>query len=457
MRSMARSRTRKPHGSIIGAFAALAVLGLAWSMDAASPSVDAAFSRFWEARDAVEAAKAADAVVRSGATFEEAAERVKDGRPFAATVPRGVVRLSHTVNGTAFFYDLNVPDSYDPARRYQVRVQLHGGVYGRDTSQPRGNGVIGLAGAEQIYVIPYSWSEAPWWGDAQLDNLSAILDRVKRTYNVDENRVALAGVSDGATAAYYVAMRDTTLYASFLPLNGYLMVLRNPSVGGANVLFPNNLRSKPLFAVNGGQDPLYPTEIVEPSLEHLKAGGVVLEYHPQPEAGHNTRWWPEIKDLFEKFVREHPRDPYPAKLSWEAGAGTRGNRAHWLIIDAVGSSRAAPLQPDLNELPRPRPPGYAGPALPPLELFAHERPHGRVDLVRTGNTVEAATRNVAEFTLLLSTDVFDFSQPVKVISSGRVLFEGRVQKSVATLMKWAARDNDRTMRFAAELRIKAGS
>ena len=62
---------------------------------------------------------------------------------------------------------------------------------------------------------------------SQLENLDAILDTVKRTYNVDENRVVLSGVSDGATGLYYVAMRDTTPFASFLPLNGFMMVLAN--------------------------------------------------------------------------------------------------------------------------------------------------------------------------------------------------------------------------------------
>ena len=84
---------------------------------------------------------------------------------------------------------------------------------------------------------------------------------MKRTYNVDENRVALAGVSDGGTGAYYIAMRDTTPYASFLPLNGFIMVL--PSVDRGRS-FPNNLRNKPFFVVNGGKDPLYPTRVVEP-------------------------------------------------------------------------------------------------------------------------------------------------------------------------------------------------
>ena len=89
---------------------------------------------------------------------------------------------------------------------------------------------------------------------------------MKREYNVDENRVVVSGVSDGGTGAYYVAMRDTTPYASFLPLNGYVLVLRSPELQISGSLFLNNLRNKPLYIVNGGKDPLYPMDTVEPSL-----------------------------------------------------------------------------------------------------------------------------------------------------------------------------------------------
>ena len=89
-----------------------------------------------------------------------------------------------------------------------------------------------------------------------------------------------------------------------------------------------------------------------------------------------------------------------------------------------------------------------------VPMFAHRRPSGRVDLVRDGNTVTATTRTVDTFTLLLSPDVFDFSKPVKVVANGKTMVDGRVTKSVATLMKWAARDNDRTLLFGAELTVK---
>jgi len=60
---------------------------------------------------------------------------------------------------------------------------------------------------------------------------------------------------------------------------------------------------------------------------------------------------------------------------------------------------------------------------------------------------------VTGFTLLLSPDQFDLNRAVTVVVNGRTLFDGLVQRDIRTLVKWAARDNDRTMLFAAELQI----
>jgi hypothetical protein len=405
-----------------------------------TPKAAAAFDKFWAAQSPVEAEKAVDDIVKSGITFDEALTRLKAGRTYTAQ-KTGIVKLSNHTNGIEHFYALNVPDNYDPAKKYQVRFQLHGGVGGRENGQPRGSGESPLPGAEQIYVVPYAWATAPWWSPDQVTNLNAIVDLIKRSYNVDENRVVIAGVSDGGTGAYYIGMRDTTPYASFLPLNGFIMVIANGEIDDGQV-FPNNLRNKPMFAVNGGKDPLYPTSVVEPFVKHLMTG-VNIEYHPQPEAGHNTAWWPQVKDLFEKFVTDHPRDPHPDKLTWETVSLER-NRAHWLVIDQLGAQPGdAKQMSDLNLMDD-----------PPTPLFERPKRPGRVDLVRNGNIVQATTQGVTSFTLLISPDRFDFSQPVKVVANGRTVFEGKVERNLKTLMKWAARDNDRTMLYAAELRIK---
>jgi hypothetical protein len=155
-----------------------------------------------------------------------------------------------------------------------------------------------------------------------------------------------------------------------------------------------------------------------------------------------------MKEPFETFVRNHPRDPLPSTLTWEATDHDLPSRAHWLVIDrvrpaATGDTR---MPRDLNQF------SGAGPNLG-KELFPRGRTAGRVDLVRRGNAVEMKARGVAELTLLLSPDAFDFSQPIVVTANGRVVSDGRVEPSIATLVKWAARDNDRTMLFGAELHL----
>lgn len=408
--------------------------------------VDASFQKFWAADSPAAATKAAEDVLKSGASFDDALRRLKQGRTYSAE-KEGVVQLSNrTADGVEHNYAVTIPAGYDPARRYQVRFQLHGGVGGRTDNKPRGNGQIGtLAGAEQFYVIPYAWNDEPWWSDDQVLNLRAIVDDLKRRYNIDENRVVVAGVSDGGTGAYYVAMRDTTPYASFLPLNGYIMVLANGEIDDGHN-FPNNLRNKPLFVVNGGKDRLYPISIVEPYTRHLMRNGVQIDYHPQPEGEHNTAWWPDMKEPFEKFVAGHPRDPYPDMLTWEA-ADTVNNRAHWLVIDAFGPTPGK----DPGEL---QDANVFTDSLGTDPLFSRPTQPGRVDLIRSGNTVQATAKGVTAFTLLLSPDKFDFGQPVIVAANGREVFRAPVQPSVDTLMKWAARDNDRTMLYGAEIKIK---
>ena len=417
------------------------------AISTAEKNVQIAFEKFWAADSPTAAEKTIADIEKSGVKFDDALRILKQGRAYAAQPGGIVLKMNRTADGIEHYYHVQLPANYDPAKKYQVRFQLHGGIGRRDDNKPRGNGDGGVGvmadGADQFYVMPYAWTSEPWWSDDQVQNIDAIVDALKRTYNVDENRVILSGNSDGGTGAYYIAMHETTPFASVTPLIGFIMVLSNEDVDDGKI-FPNNLRNKPMFVVNGTDDELYPTAIVEPFTKHLMASGVSIDYHPQQGAHHNTAWWPDVKDIYRKFEADHPRDPNPAKLTWET-AGGRHNRAHWLVIDSLGAAagEAADL-PDANLIPGSR----------HEQMFRTARDVGRVDVVREGNTVTATTKGVTSFTLLLSPDVFDFSQPVKVVANGKEVFNGRVERNLHTLLKWAARDNDRTMLYGAELPIK---
>ena len=417
---------------------------------AADKKAHAAFEKFWAADSPAAADKTIAEIEKSGVKFDDALRILKQGRTYSAQPSGVVLKMNRTADGIEHYYHVQLPANYDPAKKYQVRFQLHGGIGRRDDNKPRTNpngGAPGVGvmedGSDQFYVMPYAWASEAWWTDDQVQNIDAIVDALKRTYNVDENRVILSGNSDGGTGAYYIAMHETTPFASVTPLIGFIMVLSNEDVDDGKI-FPNNLRNKPMFVVNGTDDELYPTAIVEPFTKHLIASGVSIDYHPQQGAHHNTMWWPDVRDIYRKFEADHPRDPNPAKLTWETADGTH-NRAHWLVIDSLGTAGGESADmPDANLIPGAR----------HEMMFRTAKNPGRVDLVRAGNTVTATTKGVTSFTLLLSPDVFDFSQPVKVVANGKEVFNGRVERNLHTLLKWAARDNDRTMLYGAELPVK---
>jgi hypothetical protein len=130
------------------------------------------------------------------------------------------------------------------------------------------------------------------------------------------------------------------------------------------------------------------------------------------------------------------RDILERMQQWPVGAAVR------FTVERVGQrlSLEGRFQPDEVEAPA-------------EVIFPRWKASGRIDLARHANVVEASTRGVRVFTLLLSPSKFDFKKPVRVVANGRTVFEGLVEPSVATLLKWAARDNDRTMMFGAELTV----
>jgi hypothetical protein len=204
--------------------------------------------------------------------------------------------------------------------------------------------------------------------------------------------------------------------------------------------------NKPIFVVNGGRDPLYPAAAVAPHVEMLVKAGAEVVFRPQPDAGHDTSWWPAEREPFHQFLEAHPRQPHPAAVSWETERTDRYNRVHWLVIEGLG--RRATDDASLEDVNRFGLPGGE------QRMFARTWPSGRVDARRVGNTFEVRSRGVSRFTLLLSPDVLDLAKPVVVRVNGQVGFSGMVREELRTLLDWYARDSDRTMLYTAALPIQ---
>ena len=370
-------------------------------------------------------------------SFAAAYERLQSGPAHSADVPKGRFELTRTnSNGQEHRYVLIVPEDYDPSRRYPAVFYLHGGV-SRPEREPGGSwwrNYDYVVGYDRIAVVPMAWNESMWWQESQVENLRGILSELKGTYNVDENRVYAIGQSDGGTGAYFLSFRDTTPWAAFLPFIGFPGVLMNQSIGVDGLMHLANLTNKPFFIVNGEEDPLYPARLMESVVQTFRDIGVEHVF-TMKQAGHTTSWWPEEEENIERFIADHPRDPHPEEVFWATERTDRYNRAHWVVIDELG-----PIAGDAERQ------GLA-------ELTAYGE-GGILRAVRSGNAVSVEAVGVRRFTLLISPEVFDMTSPLLVIANGEVVFDAVVPEDVETLTKWADRDQDRTMLYAAEVTVE---
>jgi pimeloyl-ACP methyl ester carboxylesterase len=426
-------------------------------------SIDAVFTAFWDAPNPSAAEKASHAMLSNGVSFNEAWMRLKAGRTYSKE-KTGLIRRPSSVGGVTIDNIIEIPAEYDPVKKWPLRVQLHGGV-GRDLRDDPQPQSARIPGEPQIYIEPQAYWEAAWWHTTQVDNILGLLDFVRRKYNVDETQTYITGISDGGTGTFFFALREPNPWSACLSLNGQPLVLANRDARIEGNLYLGNLANCPLYVVNGDHDPLYPAETVTPLVDAMHKAGVMPVYHIQPNERHDVHWWPDERASYEMFVHTHPRSAHPERLSWETDRTDRFNRVRWLVIDKLGTPKSPP-SPQASAKPlSPPAPARQADTLEDVNVFTfrsstmnvfprrRQVQSGRVDVERHGNAFDARTRGVSEFTLLVSPDVIDFAKPVQVTVNGAQVFSGLVKRDLPTLLKWAARDNDRTALYGAELHI----
>ena len=492
---------------------------------------------FWGTSSIEVQSEAVDTLVAAGLPFETVERALRNGRSYSSKVPTGrLLRTRGNINGEEHSYVVFIPEDYEPSWRYPVHVYLHGGVMRpKRTDGSWWRQTEPFIRSDAIVVFPASWDGSIWWQVSQIENLRGLLNDLKRDYNVDQNRVYLLGMSDGATGAFYHAFKAPTPWAAFIAFHGHPGVLSNPATGVEGELYVTNLRNKPFFVVNGGRDRLYPLNSVLPFVEMFERGGGSVDFHPLPEAGHNMQWWPSLLPTINSFLEQTPRDPLPDQLSWQTEDTDMFGRLNWLVVNELGQVDGDNKLESINTLTRrltnadlgikfvSELSGQVGiqlfdvvegsiadqagieegdmvvsvddvsmldanalrnallDFLPGDELsvvvkrdeeelflrlrypdsfmaqvrsaFENSKLSGRVDLSRNGNMVTVETDDVKSYTLLVSTDQFDLSNPIRVVTNGVVSHDGLVQADLRTLFKWAAIDQDPSQLFAAELTI----
>ena len=427
-------------------------LGLLLSAGLAQDPAAEAVARFLAAESGDERRAAAEQVVATGAPFEAVRDLLRRGRDYADDVPRGrILRSRVGSDGLDHKVLILVPEDYDPGRALPVRMNLHGGMGAPEWKELDGSWAGGWRPqSDQIVILPAGWWDSMWWEHSQAENLEAILADVKRTWNVDEDRVVLFGNSDGGAALFFYAFRQPDRWSGYAGFVGPPDRLARGNLRPDGQMHLSNLRGQRFHLGYGEDDPLCPIEHIRRYMALFQEHGADLDWYANEGQEHSLSLTAEQERAFGRFLWGTPRDPLPERLTWATERTDRYNRRGWLVIDELVEPERGHEVDTSNVLPR------WGTRIQLRGPDMEPRPWGRVELEREGNTVRAATRRVARFTLLVSPDELDLSRPIEVVVDGKMLFRGVVEPSLEVLVRWALVDDDRRLLFAAEIPIVLG-
>jgi poly(3-hydroxybutyrate) depolymerase len=197
---------------------------------------------------------------------------------------------------------LYLPPGYEEGSLWPTILYLHGGSHrGTDLERLKGYGIPRmLAGGRDLpfVVIAPQLPEGEIWTDA--DFLVGLIDELGGRYRIDPDRLYAVGISMGARGAWYLAYRHPERFAAIASVATFQPIVHWASSG--------RLRSVPVLAYHGEQDPLAPLAGIVALHEALAAAGGESRLEVLPGRDHF------IADVFEDpalydWLLRHRRRP----------------------------------------------------------------------------------------------------------------------------------------------------
>ncbi|MHC5019778.1 MAG: carboxylesterase family protein [Planctomycetota bacterium] len=303
-------------------------------------------------------------------------------------------------------------------------VGLHGGgATGGDSS--RAVRVFRDVHANSIQCYPTAMKlEADAWNTPREEQyVLALIDQMVRTYDIDTNRIYLAGTSMGGFGVWSTGTAHPDRFAALASGAGGIIPMRRKRKFYAQPGWVENLYNTPIWFYHSADDPRVPPHgdrAADRALEILQGkfpGGYDYVYKEYTDRGHGAPPLGHRPILQWMFAQR--RNPTPERIRWRPARPSK-RQCYWLRWPA-----------------------------PTIEgKRSTEGP--MIDAQRAGNaiTVTGAPKGLQ---LLLRDGMVDLTKPVKVTINGREVWSATPPRTLRTMLETARESRDPELVFTARV------
>lgn len=270
--------------------------------------------------------------------------------------------------------------------------------------------------AEGVYIAPRAPNDA-WdmWFQPHIDAFftQLIADAVAFK-EVDVNRVYIMGYSAGGDGVFRLAPRLADRWASAAMMAGHPGDVR-----------ADNLRNLPFTLHMGEKDSAYDRN--KHAVEWKK---LLADLHEQDKEGYEHEvmiqpgmsHWMQRKDAAAvQWMAKFRRNTAPRKVVW---VQPKQQQFYWLaeaVVDATRKEEAATA---------------------------------RVVACIEKQTIQITSEHVSQVTMRLRDDLVDLDHPIKVAKNGKMVFEGKVERTIKMIGKTLSERHDAGLMYDGEIVIK---
>ncbi|MCR6722120.1 MAG: hypothetical protein NVV59_17945 [Chitinophagaceae bacterium] len=357
-----------------------------------------------------------------------------------------VIKLSADIDSNysvPFF--VYVPKNYNPKQKTVLLVYYKGGWLARRELPNNFSKEIIIDNPTLAYldeynvveVFPALKSDLAIYGNYGYRHLSGMIKETKKRFNIDDNKVFLAGYSDGGKTVYNASYLAQTTVACFYPING--AVVSPP-------FFPN-WYNRPIFSIVAKRDELTDPRSIRSKAKHAVDRGANWIYRELDKTHYYKPYAHEILPALFQHMMQTNRNPFPTRIVYD--------RSFNDVRDFPGVDW---LQMEVNTKKAPSPNHFTD----SIQTFAgdgEERNYrygenvGQVRAVFFDNVFTVTTSQVDKLILYISPLMVNMNLPVKIILNGKEVFNNKVEYSKEFMTEKFLNDFDRGQVFVNQIVI----